>query len=165
MKIIFHQMKALFPGSFNPFTTGHDDIVRRGLALFGEVEICIGVNAGKPACGSPFGTARERAADIRAYYEDTPGVTVSVSERLITEAALDAGADVLLRSVRSVKDYEYEREMAAVNRAISGLDTVILFASPALGDVSSSIVRELLSYNHDISKFIPQNFIISSLKK
>ena len=158
-------MKALFPGSFNPFTTGHDDIVRRGLALFGEVEICIGVNALKPASASPFGSPRDRAADIRAYYKDVPGVTVSVSDRLITEAAREAGAGLLLRSVRSVKDYEYEREMAAVNRAISGIDTVILFASPALGDVSSSIVRELFSYNHDISQFLPQNFIISSLKK
>ena len=144
---------AVFAGSFDPFTRGHDDIVRRGLELFDHIVIAIGVNASKPG-------AQTRAADsataIRRLYADDPRVEVAVYTCLTVDFARSLGAQFLLRGVRSVKDFEYERDMADINRQLSGLETVILFSSPELSAVSSSVVRELAAYGHDVSAFLPQ---------
>ena len=109
---------AVFAGSFDPFTRGHDDIVRRGLELFDHIVIAIGVNASKPG-------AQTRAADsataIRRLYADDPRVEVAVYTCLTVDFARSLGAQFLLRGVRSVKDFEYERDMADINRQLSGL--------------------------------------------
>lgn len=141
---------ALFPGSFRPFTRGHADIVERGLALFDRVIIAVGVNAAKPAADG------EATADaIRKLYADEPRVEVTVYSCLTIDFAAQCGARFLLRGVRSMKDFEYERDMADINRQLSGIESVILFSRPEYAAVSSSVVRELESYGHDITPFLP----------
>ncbi len=142
---------ALFPGSFNPFTTGHASIVERGLQLFDRVVIAIGISADKPMDSS----RAQHAADIRELYSDEPRVTVLTYSGLTVNAAKTVGARFLLRGVRSTKDFEYERDMADINRQLSGIETVLLYALPTLSAVSSSVVRELEHHGQDISAFIP----------
>ena len=142
--------KWLFPGSFDPFTVGHKDIVDRALAMGAEVVIAIGVHPEKKGMFS----IEERKAQIERIYHDEPRVTVCSYEGLTTDFAAEVGATALLRSIRNVKDMEYERDMADVNRQLSGIDTVLLFASPEHAAVSSSIVRELLHYGKDVSKYL-----------
>ena len=142
---------ALFPGSFDPFTRGHLDIVHRGLAIFDRIVIAVGVNSTKPGA-TP---ADERMQAIRDAVAGLPGVEVTSYTGLTVDAATAAGACAMLRGVRSSADFDYERTLAEVNRRISGIDTVILCADPALGCVSSSIVRELRHYGRDVSEFLP----------
>lgn len=141
---------AVFAGTFNPFTIGHADIVRRALEIFDAVHICVGVNYAKSA---DHGADEQRARDIKAIWADDPRVTAECWAGLTADYAAKVGATHLLRGVRSVKDYEYERDMADANRAISGLDTVILFAAPELAFVTSSLVRELEAHGKDASRF------------
>ena len=146
-------MKALFAGSFNPFTIGHESIVKRTLCFADEVVIAIGINNAKE---NPKTETEERILTIRSYFTDEPRVTVLAYEGLTVDFARQMQADVMVRGVRSVKDFEYEREMADVNRKISGMETILLFSEPELSAVSSSIVRELKAHGKDISKFLPQ---------
>ena len=140
---------ALYAGSFNPFTKGHLSILRRGLELFDRVVVMIGVNAGKPAAGVGAAGLAERLAAL-----GLENVEVMEWSGLTVDAAREVGARWLLRGVRSVADYEYERNLADINRKISGIDTVILFAEPSLSMISSSMVRELSHYGHDVSEFV-----------
>lgn len=144
-------MKAFFAGSFDPFTIGHKDIVDRALALCDSVVVGIGYNINK--CDRD--NLQQRIAAVSRLYESDGRVSVGAYSGLTVDAARQCGCDVLLRSVRSVKDFEYERDLADINRRISGLDTILLFASPGLAAVSSSVVRELQRYNHDASSFLP----------
>lgn len=141
---------ALFPGSFNPFTRGHADIVRRGLKIFDSIVVAVGVNAGKGHADADM-----LAEPIRALYADEPRVSVVTYSTLTAELARRLGVRFLLRGVRSVKDFEYERDMADVNRQLSGLESVILFSRPEFAAISSSVVRELQSYGQDVSRFLP----------
>ena len=143
---------AFFAGSFNPFTRGHASIVARALPLFDSIIIGIGVNAEKPDSADE---GESRAEAIRALYAEEPRVRVVDYDTLTVDAARRAGATVLLRGVRSVADFEYERTMAALNRRIGDMETLLLFAEPDLECVSSSIVRELQSYGRDVSDFLP----------
>ncbi len=140
---------ALFAGSFRPFTAGHADIVERGLTLFDKIVIGIGINAAKPSSHSDIDA-------IRRLYAGNERVEVAVYDTLTVDFALAAGARYLLRGVRSVKDFEYEREMADVNRQLSGLETVILFSRPEFAALSSSLIRELQSYGRDVSQYLPK---------
>lgn len=146
-------MKALFAGSFNPFTIGHESIVKRTLCFADEVVIAIGINNAKE---NPETETEERIQTIRSYFTDEPRVTVLAYEGLTVDFARQVQADVMVRGVRSVKDFEYEREMADVNRKISGMETILLFSEPELSAVSSSIVRELKAHGKNISKFLPK---------
>lgn len=139
--------RALFAGSFNPFTIGHKDIVTRGLELFDEVVIAIGENQDKSSQDID-----ERLQALRAAYKDEPRVRVEVFHGLTVDYAREIGACALLRGVRTVCDFEYERQMADANRALAGLETVVLFARPELGYVSSSLVRDLQRHGTDVSK-------------
>lgn len=146
---------AFFAGSFDPFTAGHASVVDRALPLFDKIVIGIGVNAAKSADADT-----ERRADaIRRLYAGTGGrVEVLVfSGSLAVEAARRAGARWLLRGVRSVKDFEYERDMADINRRLAGIETILMPALPELGAVSSSLVRELSAYGCDVTPFLPHN--------
>lgn len=142
---------AIFPGSFDPFTAGHQSIVERGLKLFDRIIIAIGVNYAKHDAD----TIASRIAPIDELYADNAGVSVVTYNDLTVDAAKRLGADFILRGVRSVADYEYERNMAEINRRLSGIETVLLFSDPDLACVSSSIVRELESYGKDVSRFMP----------
>lgn len=142
---------ALFTGSFDPFTIGHKDIVERFLPLFDRIVIGIGVNERK-AC---MLTAEERVAHIERVFCDNPKVKVVTYSDLTVSLAKREQADYIIKGVRSVKDFEYEREQADINRQLSGIETIILPASPQLAHISSSMARELKHFGQDISNLLP----------
>lgn len=138
---------ALYAGTFNPFTIGHLSILRRGLELFDKVVVCVGVNCAKGPARPDIEALREKLAAIgNAEVIEWDGLTV--------DAATATGARWLLRGVRSVADFEYERNLADINRRIAGIETVILFAEPELAAVSSSMVRELKRFGRDVDDLI-----------
>ncbi len=142
---------AFFPGSFDPFTKGHEDIVLRGLSLFDEVIIGIGYNANKQR----YFSINKMTEWIEECF-DGMAVKVLVYNDLTAKIASDNGAKYLLRGLRNTTDFEYENSIAQVNRhLVTGLDTVFLITSPDLAPISSSIVRELHKYGADISNFLP----------
>ena len=142
----------LFPGSFNPFTVGHRSLVERVLPLFDRVVIAIGVNSQK-ACEA---RTHERLDAIRALYAAEPKVSVIAYSGLTVDACEAEGARWMLRGVRSVADFEYERNLADINRRISGIETLLLFTLPEYAAISSSVVRELQAYGRDVSEFLPE---------
>lgn len=139
------------PGSFDPFTIGHLDILRRSLALFDRVIVCVGINSAKTSAAE----TEERVESIRRIIVDTPGAEVMAWDGLTVDAARKTGAIAMVRGVRSATDYEYERNLADLNRRISGIETVLLTSLPELSAISSSAVRELSRYGHDITQFLP----------
>ena len=143
---------AIFPGTFDPFTRGHYSVVRRALSMFDEVVVAIGVNALK----RPMFTAEERVAMLEGLFANEPRVRVMSYSGLTVDVARECGAQFMLRGVRSVMDFEYERSIADVNREISGLETVMLFTEPMYAHISSSVVRELIGYGRDVSTFLPE---------
>lgn len=145
----------LFPGSFDPFTIGHESLVKRALLLADEVVIAIGVNERKPG----WIPVEERVRAIGTLYNKDARVRVVTYSGLTTDFAATIGATAILRGVRSMQDFEYERQMADVNRRLSGIETICLFAEPELADISSSIVRELAHFGHDITPFLPEGVI------
>ena len=142
---------AFFAGSFDPFTTGHADIVRRGLSLFDGIIIAIGTNSSK----TPWQPVEERLARLRELYKDEPRVRIETYDGLTVDAAKRLGANVILRGVRNAIDLEYERSIAQGNLDLEGMETVFLLASPTLAHVSSSLVRELSHYGRDVSIYLP----------
>lgn len=142
---------ALMPGSFNPFTIGHMDILRRSLAMFDRVVVSVGVNRAK----TNDAEIDTRLDAIRRVVSSLPGVEVMAWDGLTVEAARSVGAVAMVRGVRSVADFDYERSLAELNRRISGIDTVLLVATPELSAVSSSAVRELASFGYDVTEFLP----------
>ena len=142
---------AVFPGSFDPFTVGHDAIVRRALPLFDRIIIGVGVNVRKQYLYS----ADKRVEDIARLYAAEPKVEVKAYSGLLVDFARQEGARFIIKGVRSVKDFEYEREQADINLKIGGLDTLLLFSEPQYQSVSSSMVRELLHFGRDVSEFLP----------
>lgn len=142
---------ALFAGSFDPFTIGHKSIVDRGMEIFDEIVIGIGVNSGKKGRHTPA----ERLADIERIFADEPRVKAMTYSDLTIQAASRVGARFLLRGVRTVQDFEYERQLADINRNLSGIESVLIYALPGLASVSSSMVRELESYGVDITPYLP----------
>ena len=141
----------LFPGSFDPFTIGHADLVQRALRLFDEVIIAVGVNELKPG----WIPVEERLRTIRELYKDDSRVRVEQYSGLTADFAHSIGASAILRGVRTIKDFEYEQQMADVNRQLTGIDTILLFADPSLAAISSTVVRELAHFGHDITPFLP----------
>lgn len=143
---------ALFAGSFNPFTLGHKSIVDRALgSIADEVIIAVGVNYNKPEAQD----IENRLENIRRIYNNDERVSVISYEGLTTDLAIRMDASFLLRGVRSVKDFEYERDIAEVNRRLTGIETVLMFTESELSHVSSSIVRELRYYGKDVSSYLP----------
>lgn len=149
-------MSILFPGSFDPFTKGHADLVARALQLFDEVVIAVGVNEQKAG----WMTAEQRVAALKAYYREESRVRVEQYCGLTVDFAHSIGAQAILRGVRSVKDFEYEQQLADVNRQLTGIETVLLVADPSMAAVSSSVVRELAHFGHDITAFLPEGYKI-----
>lgn len=144
----------LFPGSFDPFTLGHADLVKRALRLFDQVVVAVGVNELKPG----WIPVAQRVEALKDFYKEEPCVHVDQYTGLTIDFATSIGATAILRGLRSVKDYEYELQMADVNRQLSGIETVILFADPELAAISSSVVRELAAFGHDIGAFLPKGY-------
>lgn len=144
---------AIFPGTFDPFTIGHDSIVQRALNLVDEIVIAIGVNDAKHT----YFTLDKRISIIKSLYYQNARVSVQSYDSLTVDFAKSIGANFIVRGIRSVNDFEYEKTIADVNRMIGGVETIVLFTEPNLTQVSSTIVRELLRFGHDVSDFIPKN--------
>ena len=142
---------ALFAGTFDPYTVGHHSIVVRALGMFDKIIVAVGRNVGK----SHLHDTEERVEKIKNLYANEPRVEIASYEGLTTDFAKEQGACCLLRGIRSVKDFEYERDLADLNRMISGIETVLLISEPQYAAISSSAVRELISYGKDVSKFLP----------
>lgn len=140
-------------GSFDPFTIGHDSVVRRALPLFDRIVIGVGVNGSKQY----MMTAEERVQAISKLYSDEPRIEVKQYDDLTIDFAQREGARFIIKGVRSVKDFEYEREQADINRQLSGVETILLYAEPQYESISSSVVRELARFGKDVEGFIPCN--------
>ena len=150
---------AIFPGSFDPFTRGHANIVEQALQLFDHVVIAIGDNVGKRSLLS----LTNRLRLIRRLYENNPKVSCVAYSTLTGELAEEMGAGAIIRGVRNSIDFEYERTMAQTNkRLFPGITTVILLTPPEFNDVSSSTVRELLQFGRDVKEFMPDGIDISN---
>ena len=142
---------ALFAGTFDPYTRGHHALVERALALFDTVVVAVGRNLEKKCMLS----VEERVAAIEKLYAGNGRVKVAVYDTLTMDFAQSVGATALLRGVRSVKDFEYERDIADINLRLGGIDTVLLVSEPEYAAISSSVVRELMKYGKDVSELLP----------
>lgn len=143
--------KAIFPGTFDPFTIGHSSLVERSLEIVDEIVIAIGINEKK----NSYFTLEQRLEMIRTLYKDDQRISVSSYNSLTVDFAQEVDASLIIRGIRTVNDFEYEKTIADMNRVIAGVETIILFTEPELTHISSTIVRELLNFGHDVSKFIP----------
>ena len=153
--------KAIYPGSFDPVTSGHLNIIRRAASIFDEVIVCVMVNPGK----SPMFSREERVELIRRVTRDLPNVTVDSSTELLAEYAASHGSSVIIKGLRAGSDFEYEFQMAMINRKLNPeLDTMFLTAEHQYMYMSSSMVKELARYNADLSDFLPEE-IIPDFKK
>ena len=152
---------AIFPGTFDPFTIGHLSVVERGLELVDEIIIAIGVNLNKKS----FFSVEDRMDMIQILFRLNPRVKVKSYEGLTVDFAKECGAGFILRGIRSVNDFEYEKNIADVNREISGIDTFVLFTESNYSHISSSIVRELLTYGKSVKHFIPDELKIENYIK
>ena len=150
------QRTAIFVGSFDPFTIGHDSIVRRSLPLFDRLIIGVGVNIGKRYMLS----AEERVDAIRRLYSDEPRISVEQYSGLTVDFANNVGAQFIVKGVRTVKDFEAEREQADINRRLTGIETIVLFALPGMDSVSSSVVRELKNFGRKVDSFLPKMMLM-----
>ena len=144
---------GVFVGSFNPFTVGHDSIVTRALPLFDRLVIgVVGEQVHKPDMPS----AEERIQAIAELYADEPRIEVKPYYGLAVDFAKQENAHFIVKGVRSVKDFEYEREQADINRQIAGIETVLLYSEPQYSSVSSTMVRELQHFGVDVSPYLPK---------
>lgn len=145
--------RAIFPGTFDPFTIGHYSIVQRGLSFFDEIVIGIGLNQSKKTLFS----VEKRLEIIHQAFKDEPRVKASSYDSLTVDFALSVEADFVLRGLRSVVDFEYERSIADANRKLTGIETVILFTESEYSFISSTVTRDLIAFGKDISSFLPPN--------
>lgn len=144
---------ALFPGSFDPFTKGHHDIVLRGLNLFDEVIISIGHNTTKK---NRYFDIDFMVGKIEELYMDNPNVRVLIYNELTSSLAKKHGANYLLRGLRNTTDFEYENTISQMNRYLNEeLETVFLITSPQFAAISSTIIREVHRYGGDVDEFLP----------
>lgn len=143
--------KAVFPGSFDPITNGHYDIIKRGVSLFDEVIVAIGVNADKKY----MFTLEQRKKFIEEAFKDQPKVRVITYEGLTIDLCQKEKADFILRGLRNPADFEFEKAIAHTNRKLSKIETVFLLTAARTSYISSSIVRDVLRNGGDISQLVP----------
>lgn len=148
--------RAIFPGTFDPFTIGHHSIMSRALTFMDEVIVGIGINENK----NTYFPLKKREEMIREFYRDEPRVRVAAYDCLTVDFAQKVDARFIIRGIRTVKDFEYEETIADINRKLAGIETILLFTEPELTCISSTIVRELLQFGKDISRFIPEGMKI-----
>lgn len=147
---------AIYPGSFDPITSGHLNIIRRAANIFDELIVCVMVNAGK----HPMFTLEERTELIRRVTKDIPNITVESSNKLLAEFAREKGSCVIVKGLRAVSDFENEFQMALINRKINpDLDTMFLTADSEYMYMSSSVVKELGRYGVELDEFLPKEII------
>ncbi len=153
---------AIYPGSFDPVTSGHLNIIRRAASIFDRLIVCVMVNAGK----NPMFTLEERVALIKRVTADIPNVEVDCSDELLAEYAKRKGSCVIVKGLRAGSDFENEFQMALINHKINPqLDTMFLTAESQYMFLSSSAVKELGMYNVNLSEFLPEAIIPDFQKK
>jgi pantetheine-phosphate adenylyltransferase len=153
---------VLYPGTFDPVTNGHVDVIHRAARLFDRVIVAVGINSSK---GCVF-TVAERLGHLRRVCADIPGVEVSSFSGLLTLAVRDLGAIAVIRGLRAVSDFEYEFQMALMNRELSPqCETVFLMPSPAYSFVSSTMIREIARLGGDVSPFVPSEISAEVLRR
>lgn len=144
--------KAIFPGSFDPITNGHFDIIKRGVSLFDEVVVAIGVNAEKKYMFS----LEDRKRFIEESFKDEPKVKVITYTGLTIDLCKKEKAEFILRGLRNPADFEFEKAIAHANRTMSKIETVFLLTAARTSFISSSIVRDVLRNGGDASKMVPE---------
>lgn len=142
---------GIFPGSFNPFTKGHLSVLERALPLFDKVIIAVGYNVAKTGNSD----IEQRVRTIKKAVEELDNVEVTGYQGLTVDIAKACGASFIIRGVRDAADFEYERQMADINRQLTGIETLILYTLPQYASISSSMVRELRRYGVDVKQFLP----------
>lgn len=152
--------RAVCPGSFDPVTLGHLDIVRRASRLFDEVVVAVGTNVSK----SRLFDADERIAMMRQACGDLENVTVEGFTGLVTTFCADRGAAAIVKGLRAAADFDYELQMAQMNSSLTGVETVFIPTSPERGFVSSSLVKEVAGFGGDVSAFVP-DFVDAALRQ
>jgi len=146
-------VRAIFPGSFDPITNGHLDVINRGIKLFDELIIAVGRSPVKNQLFTP----EERVEMIAELIADMPGISVESFEGLTVEYAAKKKADVILRGLRSLTDVQYEFQLAMINRAVAGIETVFVMTSEQYGFTSSTLIRQVASLGGNLTKLIPKN--------
>ncbi|MGB1269433.1 MAG: pantetheine-phosphate adenylyltransferase [Flavobacteriaceae bacterium] len=150
--------KAVFPGSFDPITLGHQDIILRAVPLFDEIVIAIGINDAKKY----MFTLDERVQFIKDTFKEEPKITVSTYSGLTIDYCKDINADYMLRGLRNPADFEFEKAIAITNKKLSGIDTLFLLTSAETSFISSSIVRDVLRNGGDYTILVPENVRVKS---
>jgi len=150
--------RAVCPGSFDPVTNGHLDIVQRAAALFDEVVVAVGVNKSKNRLFSP----EERLAMLERATAGLPNVTVAGFTGLLTTFCQEQGADAIVKGLRAVSDYEYELQMAQMNASLTQIETVFVPTSPEWSFLASSLVKEVAAFGGDVSRLVP-DFVVGPL--
>ena len=145
-------VRAIFPGSFDPITNGHLDVINRGIKLFDELIIAVGRSPVKNQLFTP----EERVEMIAELIADMPAVTVESFDGLTVEYAAKKDADVILRGLRSLTDVQYEFQLAMTNRAVAGIETVFVMTSEQYGFTSSTLIRQVAALGGDVSDLIPE---------
>ena len=143
---------VVFPGSFDPFTLGHANLVERALRIFDRVIIAVGYNVDKQG----WIPVDERVRAVQELYLEESRVKVMSYNNLTVDFAKENDAGFILRGVRTMQDYEYERQMADINHTLDEIETVVLFTDNTLSSISSSTVRELHHFGRDIARFLPE---------
>jgi len=146
-------VRAIFPGSFDPITNGHLDVIERSRKLFDELVIAVGRSPVKNQLFTP----EERVEMVAELIGDMPGISVESFEGLTVEYAAKKKADVILRGLRSLTDVQYEFQLAMTNRAVAGIETVFIMTSEQYGFTSSTLIREIASLGGDLSNLVPKN--------
>ncbi|MDB5002712.1 MAG: pantetheine-phosphate adenylyltransferase [Mucilaginibacter sp.] len=144
---------ALFPGSFDPVTKAHVDIVKRSVGLFDKVYIGIGANSTKPG----FLSIETREKMLRAVFDTEPKIHIIAYEGLTVNFCKSIGAAYMIRGIRTVSDFEYEKAIAQMNHSLApDIESIFIVSKPGYSSISSTIVREILRYNGDVTQFIPK---------
>ncbi|MHC4543504.1 MAG: pantetheine-phosphate adenylyltransferase [Planctomycetota bacterium] len=146
-------IRAVFPGSFDPITNGHLDVINRGTKLFDELIIAVGRSPVKNQLFTP----KERVEMIAELIADMPGVSVESFDGLTVEYAAKKKADVILRGLRSLTDVQYEFQLAMTNRAVAGIETIFVMTSEQYGFTSSTLIRQVATLGGNLTKLIPEN--------
>ncbi|MGA2071820.1 MAG: pantetheine-phosphate adenylyltransferase [Sedimentisphaerales bacterium] len=146
-------VRAIFPGSFDPITNGHLDVINRGIKLFDELIVAVGRSPLKDQLFSP----EQRVEMIAELVKNMPGVSVEGFDGLTVEYARQKKASVILRGLRSLTDVNYEFELAMTNRSVTGIETIFVMTTEQYGFISSTLVRQVASLGGDISNLVPEN--------
>ena len=149
--------RAIFPGTFDPFTIGHFSVVKRALTFMDEIIIGIGINDNKKT----WFPTEKRVEMIKKLYANEPRIQVEAYDNLTVDFAQKRDAKFIIRGIRTVHDFEYEETIADINRKLAGIETILLFTEPELTDISSTSVRELLQYGKDVTPFLPKGLDIN----